>query len=169
MTYLASLPFILRRSTDVFRADALTTTTETVHGLFRLEEDTLVIQWRKRREIEHVGSDEIRTDHEVEEVRETTLPLSAITGGAVRPSFWWWLGVPPRFVLTAADLRVFQEVVGEGGLNLDHPGQLVVRLRRSDRLAAEEFAAELALALAHRPLSSPSEGPGYLEPGEGAQ
>jgi hypothetical protein len=60
----------------------------------------------------------------------------------------WWDG--DRLVLTAADLRAFEVVSGEAGLRLGHPAELVVKLRRRDRLAAEEFAAELALALAER-------------------
>ncbi len=79
------------------------------------------------------------------------VPLSALAGGSRRTSFWGRLR-SPRFVLTAADLRAFEDVAGEDGLRLDHPAELVVRIRRSDALAAEEFAAELALALAERRL-----------------
>jgi hypothetical protein len=55
-------------------------------------------------------------------------------------------------VLRAADLGAFEEVTGAGGLALAHPSELVLRLRRADHLTAEEFAAELALALAERTL-----------------
>jgi hypothetical protein len=56
-------------------------------------------------------------------------------------------------VLTATNLTAFEEVAGHSGLQLDHPAELVLRLRRSDRLAAEEFSAELALAIAEHGLS----------------
>ncbi len=144
----AAPPFSLRRSSDVITAATITSTTETVHGLLRLEGDRLLVQWRVARKIEHIGG-EIRSDEELEAVREVTLPLSAVAGAAVRRSWWGPLG-SPRLVLTAADLRAFEPLTGPEGLSLTHPAELVVRLRRGDGLPAEEFAAELALALAQR-------------------
>ena len=55
-------------------------------------------------------------------------------------------------MLRASDLRAFEEVAGEGGLRLDHPAELLLDLRRADLLPAEEFAAEVALAVAERAL-----------------
>lgn len=46
-------------------------------------------------------------------------------------------------MLTGADLRAFVEIAGEGGLRLDHPAELVLRVRRSDSLAAREFVGAL--------------------------
>jgi hypothetical protein len=48
--------------------------------------------------------------------------------------------------LTAADLQAFESLSGPTGLQLMQPGQLVLQLRRQDRDAAREFAADLALA-----------------------
>jgi hypothetical protein len=93
-----------------------------------------------------------------------------VAGATVRRR--WWLPRNPQFVLRAADLRAFEEVAGEGGLRLDHPAELVLGLRRSDLLVAEEFAAELTLAVAERALAEeedaeelpPSGPPARLEP-----
>ncbi|MEJ2204295.1 MAG: hypothetical protein P8170_09310 [Gemmatimonadota bacterium] len=155
MRRTATLPFTLRRKEEVLGMSSLTTTTETVHGLLRLDDDQVVLQWRSARKTEHLGA-EIRTDQELDAVREVVLPLSALAGASRRRRFWDWLR-GPRFVLTAADLGAFEGVAGKDGLSLDHPAELVVRIRRADTLQADEFAAELALALAERRL-----GPGEV-------
>jgi len=117
-----------------------------------LDGDRLVIQWRLARKTDHIGS-EIRTDQELEAVREVVVPLEAVAGAFLRRP---WLGVfgAPRLILTAADLQAFEAVAGEGGLRLKHPAELAVRVRRLDRLLAEEFAAELVLAVAERALEA---------------
>ena len=151
MPHVTALPFFLKRSKDVIARGEITSTAETVHGLLRLEGDRLIVQWRIARETGHVGR-EIRTDRELDPVREVVLPLRGVAGAVVRASWWPWSGA--RLVLTAADLRAFEHVVGEGGLRLDHPAEVVLRLRLSDRLAAQEFASELQLAIAERALKS---------------
>jgi hypothetical protein len=129
----------------------ITSTHETIHGLLRLDGDRLHIQWRIARSTDHVGM-EIRTDKQVEPVREVVLPLSAVAGAAVR---WRWRWPPgPYLVLTAADLRAFEEVAGVAGLSLDHPAELELRLRGEDRAAGSEFVGELELALAERALAA---------------
>jgi hypothetical protein len=145
-----AVPFHLKRSNDVFGASSYTSTTETIHGLVCLDGDRLVLQWRVARKTDHYGS-EIRSDQELERVREVAVPLSAVAGASVRRR-WWEALRPPKLVLTAADLRAFEEVAGEGGLKLRHPAELVVHLHRSDRMLAEEFSAELALAVAELAL-----------------
>lgn len=151
MTRFATLPFRLRRSDEVAGEEEYTSTTETVHGLLRLEGDRLVIQWRLARETERMGS-EYRTDKEVEPVREVVVPLQGVAGAVVRRR-WWEALTGPRIVLTAADLRAFEAVTGEAGLRLDHPAELTLRLRRRDRLAGEEFCAELALTVAEQAVA----------------
>ncbi|MBT8397847.1 MAG: hypothetical protein KJN92_12825 [Gemmatimonadetes bacterium] len=155
MPHLAALPFNLRRSSDVLGAAEMTTTTEKVHGLLRLEGDRLIIQWRLTRKIETLGS-EIRTDEEMEPVQEVVLPLRVVAGAKIRRP-WWLFGRGLRLALTAADLQAFDAVAGEGGLKLSHPAELVLRLRRQDALAAEEFTAELALAKAEISLGGSRE------------
>lgn len=151
MTHSAALPFLIKRATDVITGGSVTTTRETVHGLLRLDGDRLIIQWRVGRKTEHLGS-EIRTDKEVEPVREIVVPLDQLAGSVVRKR-WTDFFLGPRLTLTAADLGAFERLAGGQGLSLDHPAELVLRLRRSDRLAAEEFSAELELALAERVLA----------------
>lgn len=147
----AVVPFHFKRSQDVLGAGSITSTTETVHGLLRLDGDRLVVQWRLARETAHLGGTEMRTDQELEAVREVVLPLEVLAGAQVRRSRWLFFR-SPQVVLTAADLQAFEEVAGEGGLRLKHPAELVVRVQRSDQLLAEEFSAELALAVAERAL-----------------
>jgi hypothetical protein len=149
MPHSAAVPFVLRRSNDVVGALTITSTTETVHGLLRLDGDRLVVQWRVARSTDHVGM-EIRTDRQVEPVREVVVPLNAVAGAAVRWRWWWPPG--PYLVLTAADLRAFEAVAGAAGLSLDHPAELALRLRGADRTLGAEFAAELELAIAAREL-----------------
>ena len=151
MPHLAALPFVLRRSDDKIAGREITSTHETVHGLLRLDGDRVHVQWRVARSTDRVGK-EIRTDHEVEPVREAVIPLSAVASASVR---WQWRWPPgPYLVLTAADLRAFEEVAGAAGLSLDHPAELALRLRGSDRTLGSEFAGELELALAERALAA---------------
>lgn len=141
----ATLPFLVRRSSDVVTGMSVTSTTETVHGLFRLEEQRLVVQWRLSTSTDEVGP-QIRTDTSVGEVREVTIPLAAV-GGALLRRPWWAFGRRLILVLTANDLQAMDALAGAGGLQLAHPGQLEVRIRPSDRDLANEFIADLALAV----------------------
>jgi hypothetical protein len=156
MSRSAAVPFVLRRGDDVMTDVVWSSTSETVNGLLRLEGDRLVIQWRVARETDHWGVTEMRTEKEVEPVREIEVSVRDVAGAHVRRR---WLDrlTGPRLVLTAADLRAFEEVAGEGGLRLDHPAKIVLRLRRADRLAGEEFSAELALAVAEASVRSAEE------------
>lgn len=150
MPHSAALPFSLKRGQQVVGTKEITTTTEVVHGILRLDGERLVIQWRVARSTDHVGF-EIRTDQEVEAVREVTVPLAGIAAATVRQRWRDW-PPGPRLILTAADLRAFEEIAGAAGLMLDHPAQLILPIRRTDRLAAQEFASELQLALAEHML-----------------
>ncbi|MGM0669625.1 MAG: hypothetical protein ACQET1_07890 [Gemmatimonadota bacterium] len=147
MPRMAAVPFTIRRSKDEFSATSVSSTTETAHGLLRLEGDRIIVQWRLARKTERYTSVAIKTDEDMEPVREVVVPLDAVATAFVRNRWWeFWRG--PQMVLTAADLQAFDEVAGEGGLRLGHPAKMVVRLRRSDRMLAEEFTAELTLAVA---------------------
>ncbi|HEX7022803.1 MAG TPA: hypothetical protein VF171_08085 [Trueperaceae bacterium] len=146
----AALPFFLRRSDDVIGGEGITSTAETIHGLLRLDQDRLVIQWRLARKIDRVGA-EIRSDHEIEPICEVILPLSGLAAATVRRSLWPWARAS-RLVLTAANLRAFEALVGQGGLRLDHPAEVVLRIRPGDLEAARDFSADVELALAERAL-----------------
>jgi hypothetical protein len=149
MSHTAALPFFLRRSEDVIANGEITSMAETIHGLVRLEGEELVLQWRASRETDRVGR-EIRTDREVDPVKEVSIPLRAVAAAKVRASWWPWSGA--RLILIAADLRAFEDVVGNSGLRLGHPAELVLRLRLRDRIAAQEFVGEMEMALAERAL-----------------
>ena len=151
MAYSQALPFTLRRSKDTFTSSEFTSTTETAHGLLRLEGDSLVIQWRLARTTERFGASNMQTDEELGAVREVVVPLAGVAGALVRRGFLQWF-TGPRIVIRASDLQAFEAVTGEEGLRLGHPAEIVLRLRRADVLAAEEFAAELELAVAQRRL-----------------
>ena len=147
-----AFPFVLKRGSDTIEGLEITSTVETIHGLLRVDDDRLTLQWRVSRSTDVVGF-EIRTDQEFEPVRQTQVPLSALAGAVVRWKWRWWRP-GHHLILTAADLRAFDSISGQSGLKLDHPAELAIRLRRSDRAAAEEFAGELSLALAERALRS---------------
>ena len=142
----------------------MTTTTENVHGLLRLEGDELTLQWRLARKTAYLGSESQHTDEEFEAVREANIPLSAMAGAIVRRPWWrFWSG--PRIVLMASDLQALEAVTGEDGLRLAHPAQLVLTVRRADALVAAEFAAELEIAVAEGALARSDEKRRLLESG----
>jgi hypothetical protein len=151
MPHIAALPFTISRSDDVVGVREITSTREQLHGLLRLEGDDLIIQWRTSRTTDRVGLEIIRTDRELDAVREIVVPLAALASARVR---WTWLRWPPGqyLFLTAVDLRAFEEVAGASGLRLKHPAELVVRVAAGVHAAAKEFAGELDLALADRAL-----------------
>ena len=152
----ATLPFTLRRSTDEFTASSMTTTTESVHGLLRLEGEEVTVQWRLDRKTAYLGGTKHYTDEEIEKVREVTIPISALAGATVRRPWWrFWSG--PRIVLVASDLQVLEAIAGEEGLGLAHPAKLVLSVRRADALLAAEFAADLELAIAESALARADE------------
>ena len=149
MAHSAALPFVLQRTHGVIAGKEITSTHETVHGLLHLDGERILIQWRTSRAIDRVGS-EIRSDSELEPVRELSLPLSALAGAEVRQSWLPWRR--PYLVLAGADLRAFEGLAGNEGLQLKHPAQFEIRIANDSRLAAMEFVSELRLALADRSL-----------------
>ncbi|HNV77747.1 MAG TPA: hypothetical protein PKH96_23905, partial [Gemmatimonadaceae bacterium] len=52
---VAALPFTFTRSSDAFKGSEYTSTSETAHGLLRVDDDRLVIQWRVSRTTERMG------------------------------------------------------------------------------------------------------------------
>lgn len=144
--HTSALPFIVRHSYESLGSTEIRSTSETIHGLIRLERGRLVVQWRLHRETESIGR-ELRTDEEVGEVNEVTIPLAGVAHAAVRRRWWQWR---PRLVLTATDLRVFEPLASQDALRSKHPGELILELRRGDRPLALEFAADVALAAAER-------------------
>jgi hypothetical protein len=110
-----------------------------------LDGDRVIVQWRASRSTDRFGA-VTRTDREVDGVREVTIPLAALAGAQVRRRWWG----RTECHLLAADLAAFDAVAGAHGLALDHPAEFVVNVRPPDRILAEEFSAEIALAIAER-------------------
>ena len=147
---IPALPFTLRRSDGVIRGKEITSTVETIHGLIHVDGDSLVLQWRVQRQTDRVGA-EIRSERELEPVREATIPVASVSGAVVR-SPWWRLGRAGRLVLTATDLRAFEGLTGPGGLELAHPAQLIFEVRKEDTDAARELAMQVELAIGDHAL-----------------
>ena len=146
-TALASVPFVLKRSSTLLGSDSYTTTRETAHGLLRLQPERLVVQWRTAVRTESIGSKSWTSKDEIEPAQEVAIPLGDVSSATVPRSRWGPIRAP-RLVLTVADLVAFDQVAGRKGLRSKHPAKLVLRIKRADRLLAEEFAAELMLARA---------------------
>jgi hypothetical protein len=151
----SAVPFLIRRMHSAIRGPEITATREEFHGLLRLSDGHLVFQWSTSREISRVGR-EILLSRDLGPVREVSLPVRGLAGAQVR---WRFLPWPPRWqlVLRAADLQAFRVLAGEAALLLEHPAELVLELRRSDRALAREFAAELDFALAEASLQAAEE------------
>jgi len=148
---VAAVPFTLKRSSDLYTSGGgYESTTETAHGLVRLEADRLVIQWRVAVVTESMEGAGYETREEIEPVREIVMPLAKVAGAFV-PERRWWRLAGPKLIITAADLLAFERIAGQEGLKLKHPAKLALRIKRGDRLVAEEFAAELSLAVARLP------------------
>lgn len=151
MPVVSAVPFTLKRSSDLYTSGGgYESTTETAHGLVRLEEDRLVIQWRVAVTTESMAGSGYETREAIEPVREIVIPLAKVAGAVVTGGKSWRL-VGPRLIITASDLLAFEKIAGPQGLRLKHPSKLVLRIKRADRLIAEEFAAELALTLTRLP------------------
>lgn len=138
----AALPFVLKRAEDVVGPNEIRSTSETIHGLVRLEPDRLVVQWRLSRATDRVGR-EIRQDLEVLPVQEVEIPLASVARAFVRRRWW---DLRPQLVLVGDDLRAFEALAGQEALRSSHPAEIVLNLRRRDRVAGLEFAADVTLA-----------------------
>ena len=162
----SAVPFLLRRKNDVIGVMEMTSTTETSHGVLRIEGDVLVVQWSTARETQKVGM-VMKTDRALDPVREARVPLAGLAGAEIG---WQWRQWPPGpgLVLRAADLRAFEGLAGEAGLVLEHPAELTLGIRRRDRALAREFAMELEMHLADQALKA-AERRDRIEPGEPRQ
>ncbi len=150
MPSFAAVPFTLKRSSDLWDAKGgYESKTETAHGLVRLEAERMVVQWRLAVQTEVYGAT-YETREEIEPVNEIVISLDNVAGAVVPPRRWWD-PTGPKLVITASDLLAFEKIAGQQGLKLKHPAKLVLQVKRTDRLIAEEFAAELALAVARLP------------------
>ena len=172
---MSAVPFTFKRSQDLssWKYESGTgvyesTRKETAHGLVRLEEDRLVIQWRLAVRRQRWSDSSWETREDIEPVREIVIPLANVSGAFVPERRWWdWTG--QKLVITASDLLAFEKVAGQEGLRLRHPSKLVLRIQSADRLAAREFAAELALKVAELPAGDAGGNVPSLPDGESSE
>ena len=150
MPRATTLPFQIARSDDAIEGGTVTTTAETVHGLLSLKDSLLTVEWRLERTVSTVGR-VIREDRELEGVRHVTVPITGLASAVLRAKWWPW-SKASRLVITAADLRSFESISGPDGLRLAHPAQLILDIRPADRTAAEEFVADVEMALADQAM-----------------
>lgn len=158
---VATLPFRLSARHQVVLGGTVTTTDERRHGVLRLERETLVVQWRVEREVQRIGPG-VRTDMERDGLRDVAVPVRML--GDVRVSArgrWWWRRW--ELVLTARDLVAFDGLAGADGFAFDHPATLVLPVLTSNVELAQEFASEVALAIAELAMAD-AEGPPALLP-----
>lgn len=150
----ATLPFSLSRTQSQYRTASVTSTTEKVQGVLHLESGVLRITWRRAVVTESYSSLDMKTDEDVEEVREVELPLTALGRAWLREPRWFRRFRGSRLILTATDLRAFESFAGPEGLGLEHAGRVELRIAREDRLEAAEFLADLEMAQAQRLLEA---------------
>lgn len=148
---VAALPFTYKRTSDSYSGLEYTETTEKSHGLLRLEEDRLVIQWRVSRTTARMGLG-YETKEETDPVDEAWVPLSQLAAAHVRPPRFPFGFGKPKLVITASDLRAFERVAGPAGLSMEHPSQLEFTLAKGDLAAGADFAGELELAISELQL-----------------
>ena len=152
----ATLPFELATEEQVIGNGSVTTTQHRRHGVLRLEGDALVVQWRVDRVTHRVGP-EIRTDAASDGLREVTVPVRLLGGARVRARRRLFRQ-RHDLLLVARDLTAWVGLAGQDGFVFDHPAELVLPVRAADREVAEEFASELALAIADRQLADATTG-----------
>lgn len=155
MLETTALPFVRHRHQQEFSNSEYTATSETVHGLLRLDAAFLYIQWRITREVRRYGV-ETNTDRQQHTVREVEIPIIKLSDARVKRM---WYRLPPReaLILTASDLQTFEIVTAEDqipGLALSHPAELVLEVRRRDRKLLHAFVSALRVAISESMLAS---------------
>jgi hypothetical protein len=161
------LPFRLRiPGKDQFQGIRAVSTSFKFHGLLRLEDATLVIEWTGSARVQSLGAlgareDDIRLPTEILTVPLGRLRRAEVAGG-------WWR---PRLELSGRDLAALAAVPSED------QGRVRFLIRHRDRPAAALFASLLTQAIAAaprrpgdsaplRPVSedTPSSGPDAVSP-----
>ncbi len=153
-----AVPFVLKRNHGTVVSEDVTQTVDTLHGILRIVDAHILVQWRSSRTTSVVGS-EIRTDREVMSMQQVQIPLAAIASARVKLP-WPRIFRAPLLQIIAADLSAFQLLQSDNGipgLVFEHPAELLLTIRRSDRQLAEEFCTELELANADRLLAEAEE------------
>lgn len=128
-----SLPFALKvPGKDAVTVTSVSSTTFRFHGMLRLEEHTLLIDWSGTAAIDEVGmlnvtSEVLSLPHE-----SLALPFGLVRGIALRGGWW-----RPYLEITGNDLEALRVIPSEDR------GQVRLWIYRRDRQLAARFVAEV--------------------------
>jgi hypothetical protein len=122
-----------------------------IHGVARIEERRLVLQWSGAAEISEVKGTAARVREEALPVRTVALPVTRVAGLRLRG--WWRL----RIELHAADLELLAGMPGA------ERGMLTLWIARRDRAAAIELITDLEIQQADAALAGAEAPPALPE------
>jgi hypothetical protein len=143
------LPFRLKAASEThIAAWHSRTVSYRIHGLARVEDGHLVLQWSGSAQVIEMKGTGSRVKEETLPVRTVRLPVTRVAGLALQGRWWRW-----RVVLRATDLAALAEVPGarDGGLTL--------WIARRDRALAAELIANLEIQQADAALAAAEEPP----------
>lgn len=143
------LPFRLKAASEThIAAWHSRTVSYRIHGLARLEDGFLVIQWSGSAQVVEMKGTGSRVKEETLPVRTVRLPVTHVAGLALEGRWWRW-----RVVLRATDLAALAEVPGA------RDGALTLWIARRDRVLATELIANLEIQQADAALAAAEEPP----------
>lgn len=145
----AVLPFRLKAASETqVAAWHSRTVSYRIHGLVRVEDGRLVLQWSGAAEVIEMKGTGARVKEETLPVRTVTLPVTRVAQLALEGRWWRW-----RLVLRATDLAALAEVPGA------RDGALILWIARRDRAIAAELIANLEIQQADAALAAAEEPP----------
>ncbi len=148
------LPFRLKAGDDTQVASWYTRSVSyTLHGILRLDEHAVVVQWSGTADVVEVKGTATRVTEEAVPVRTLTVPITRIAGATIKGGWW-----RPRVVLRAKDLEALAPVPGA------RAGAVTLWIARRDRELAAELITGLEIMLADAALAA-AEAPPPLPPG----
>jgi hypothetical protein len=150
------LPFRLEAGDDTQVATWYTRSVSyTLHGILRLDERALVLQWSGTADVVEVKGTATRVSEEAVPVRTLALAIAHVAGATLRG---WWR---PRVVLRARTLEALAPVPGA------QAGAVTLWIARRDRAVAAELISGIEIMLADAALAAaeaPPLPPPDLEP-----
>ena len=129
-----------------------------IHGIARLDERTLVLQWSGTASVSEVKGTAASDREEPLPVRTVELPIRRVAGLALLGGWW-----RPRVELRAADLESVADVPGA------RHGAVTLRIARRDRPLARERVANLEMQIADAALEAADAPPPLPPAAEGDQ
>ena len=153
MHVIKSLPFVFMQQSNTVNTNDVIYTRDNIHGLLRLENTHLHVQWRLTRKVDRYGV-VVSSDSEQYPMREHAIPVQKLSEVRVMRTRFM---IPPRksLVIFASDLKAFDPLTGDGdlpGLALAHPAELKVSVRRQDHQVLEDFANHLRTVISEQVL-----------------